>query len=757
MTGNKNQQPTTSLMLLEVLSNATEDAIMLHDFTHVLELNKAAANLFNRPAHKIKGAPLLSVVPEDITSQLQLSKKEFEKEIFIEVEGEIKHYTVKATDLNVSETCIQTITFRDITPLKHTSEKLKEAKNFEQQAHRLAQLGCWSYHFDTDQLEWSDAMYDITGQPREYGPWVDYDMEMYHPDDLYKLFSLFDDPFNIDYPWHKEYRIIRRDGEIRHIQGVVQLIYDKHAKPEKLIGTALDITSLKQTQQALKTSESRLRAIIESTSDLFIILKGNMIDYVSPAIQHIGNYSPSEILFQDYLQFIHPDDRQTVQNNLNKAQQQEENTVIVPECRMRNKAGHYITTELIAKAMYSNPGIDGIVITIRDITERVKHEAEQSRLKQELFQAKKLESIGRLAGGIAHDFKNILMPIKGYADLIQEKLHKGMNTPESELNEISYIKKAAENADELVQQILTFGRRATLHKTSFNVSQLIKESLNILAPTIPSDIKVNVFCDDDENSHLNADFTQLKQVMMNLLTNAIQAMPHGGTLDICASIADASLSNNDDIVISIKDTGKGIPEDFIDKIFDPFFTTRKEQNGNGLGLSVVQGIVKNHNGHINVQSKTGQGTCFSIYLPQTVSFSADKHGNYPFQDERPVTEANILLVEDDEMNRSLIHQILKKSGYHVVSFGTGDEAINYLHKHNNIQLVITDFSMPGTCGTALAKVIKKEHQLPVILLSGSAQKDFIEVSNKYIDAFILKPVSAKELLQQVLLFIPCTA
>jgi len=353
-----------------------------------------------------------------------------------------------------------------------------------------------------------------------------------------------------------------------------------------------------------------------------------------------------------------------------------------------------------------------------DIAERIKAEQEREHLREQLVRAQKMEAVGTLAGGIAHDFNNILTGILGHAQLLAGALKGG---PQDETN-LKQLVAAAERAAALVKKILAFSRQTPGERRLVPVRQVVNEVLSLLRAGLPSAIAMRCVS-NTENDVVMADPTQLHQVLMNLGTNAGYAMgASGGELEVRISRDKVvqpllGLSPGHYVKISVRDTGCGMSPEGMARIFDPFFSTKPVNEGTGLGLAVVHGIVLDHGGAIDVQSRVGQGTAFHIWLP-----AADSAADAPAQTPLPPLAGNerILLVDDEEIVRTVLEKGLQKLGYSVIAESSGQEALARVKATpDDFDLIITDQTMPQMSGLQLAAAIHAiRPNLPIILATG---------------------------------------
>jgi signal transduction histidine kinase/CheY-like chemotaxis protein len=386
-----------------------------------------------------------------------------------------------------------------------------------------------------------------------------------------------------------------------------------------------------------------------------------------------------------------------------------------------------------------------------EIHERKKAEEEKIKLERQLQQAQKMESIGTLAGGIAHDFNNILYPIIGFTELTLAEIPKD-SLAYRNLNEVHIASKRAKS---LVQQILRFSRMDAPGFEPIKIQEVIHESLGLLRASIPSTIEINKNI-DNECGPIKGDPTQIHQVIVNLCTNAYQAMEGTpGRLNISLRIYDKTTENDfEDIkltyeryaMLTIQDTGPGIASDVMEKIFDPYFTTKELGKGTGLGLSVVHGIVKNHGGNILVQSEPGKGTVFHIFLP--IMKEDMETGEIDLADILARGNERLLVVDDEEAILALVKQMLERLGYYVDIRSSSLEALSlFRFKPEQYDLVITDMTMPVMTGLKLAKRLRKINKaIPIILCTGFSEGVSEEKMKAVgIDGFIMKPIVQAEL------------
>lgn len=372
---------------------------------------------------------------------------------------------------------------------------------------------------------------------------------------------------------------------------------------------------------------------------------------------------------------------------------------------------------------------------------------EQKKVEEQLLRAQRMESIGTLAGGIAHDLNNVLSPILMAIDM----LHLSAEDAET----VRWLNLARENAEHgaaMVKQVLSFARGVEGERVSVNLKHIVKDSVKVLSETLPKSIRVGY--EIEPELHLvSADPTQIHQVLMNLCINARDAMPSGGTLTITASnvLLDENYArmfveakSGRHVLLAVTDTGSGMTQEIQKRIFDPFFTTKEIGKGTGLGLSTALTIIKSHDGFINVYSEPGKGTQFTIYLPAAGNAAEKSESKKPLPYPTGSGEI-VLIVEDEENIRQITKATLEKFGYRTLTAADGTEALAiYAQNAGEIRVVLTDMAMPFMDGAATIRALRRlRADLPILAASGLPPA---EISELNVNAFLSKPFTAEKLL-----------
>ena len=471
----------------------------------------------------------------------------------------------------------------------------------------------------------------------------------------------------------------------------------------------------------------------------------NRLTYWNKGAQRLYGWTAEEAIGKDPVEFLFKDKEEPPQLIEAKKIVLEKGEW-TGELHQKTKDGKEIDVESHWTLIRDSEDRPKSILTINmDITDRKKLEAQ-------LLRAQRMESIGTLAGGIAHDLNNMLTPIMLSLDILKEKF-----TDEQSQRLLTILEKNSQRGADLIKQVLSFSRGIEGERKPLQVSDIISEIEKIIRETFPRNIELRNDVPEDLWI-ISADITQLHQVIMNLCVNARDAMPYGGVLSITASNffvdknyvqmhTDAKVGSY--IVITVSDTGTGIPPKIMDRIFEPFFTTKEHGKGTGLGLSTALAIVKSHDGFINVYSEVRKGTAFSIYLP---AIRTEIHEVVEQQLELLAGKGEwILVAEDEESIRDVTFSILEKSGYKVLMANDGAEAVAlYAQNIDKIKVILMDMMMPIMDGQASIQAIRKiNHDVKIIAVSGLAEKDRLAKVADYTNAFLPKPYTAQKLLKTI--------
>ncbi len=481
---------------------------------------------------------------------------------------------------------------------------------------------------------------------------------------------------------------------------------DEHGSVTHVIEAMRDITDLILTGEALRESEERHRTAIENSPDGVAIVQGGQPLFVNQKFVEIFGYDrPEEIIGKPLSTVLHTDDRNQFEE-VSYERQKDGPVILRHEFKGIRKGGEPILIEVSATQI-NYRGEMASLVYLRDITERKRKEQEMASLQEQLRQSQKMEAIGLLAGGIAHDFGNLLAIIQGYSELSLLKLPK-----EDPLREdIEQVKNAGVRAKDLIGRLLAFSRRQIFQTSVLDLNTILRDLEKMLRRIIGEDIELVTLLASDLGK-VEADPGQVEQILLNLAVNARDAMPSGGKLTIETTNTEldktyarshVAVKPGRYLMVSVSDTGIGMTPEVRERVFEPFFTTKDRGKGTGLGLSTVYGIVKQSGGNIWVYSEPGYGTTFKIYLPR-VDEALQQAGEKKLLEEFPRGNETILVVEDEEKVLKLVLQILRVQGYRVLEAPRSGDALLICEQHESpIHLMVTDVVMPGMNGQELAK------------------------------------------------------
>jgi two-component system, cell cycle sensor histidine kinase and response regulator CckA len=514
------------------------------------------------------------------------------------------------------------------------------------------------------------------------------------------------------------------------------------------------IESRRAAEAALRESEERFRVFFESSPDAckFVTSEGVFID-INRAAEEMFGYRRDEVVGKTVpeLGLFHDDSLPIARTMANDCL---EGVACPPaELTVVHRSGRQLVVEARTVAVRFRDGF-GILTALRDISARKQAEIAQRRLEEQLRQASKMEAVGRLAGGVAHDFNNLLTGIRGFTDILISGVAEG-DPAHADLLE---IQRATQRAATLTGQLLAFSRKQMVEPVVVDLNQLLSGAMGILERLIGEDVHV-VFRPAANLHAVRIDPSGMEQVLINLAVNARDAMPQGGQLSIETSEVqvDAEMCRNHldakpgrHILLSVKDTGVGMPEGVLSRLFEPFFTTKGLGRGTGLGLSIIYGIIQQGGGFVLVESDVGRGSTFRIYLPAVL----DKPTVHAASVEPELAKGTetILLVEDEVLVRSLVSKFLNSQGYRVLSAARGSDAIQLAAEHGSrIDLLLSDVILPNMNGRQIYE--RLAHSMPslrVLFMSGYTEN--IIAPHGVLEGgfyFVQKPFSLKELARKV--------
>lgn len=743
----------------DVLYEKTNDIIYAHDLEwKLLSLNPAVERILGYAAGDLLGKDILKAVHPDSASRIRCrletrlrnpDRKMGPLELLIYTkDGREKWLEVNATLLTSAEGdpyAVQGIA-RDITDRKQAEGNLQVSEQkyraiFENTNAAMVILD------EDDVLVLVNGRFEqITGYSREEVEDRRTWMSFVDPGDMDRLMAYHAARMQgREAPRNYEFKLLRKDGGIKHVHITVAFIEGTR----QCVLSMTDLTELKRAQSFLQESEERYRTFLNATSD-GAFMKDENFRYIlanRTFLEKFGLGEECDILGKCDDEIFPPDIARLAGRSDRSAL--EAGRLVVVEEHLRNQI---LETRKFPVALHN--GKTGIGALIRDITEIRRSDEEKKRLEVALERAGKLEALGMLTGSVAHDLNNVLGGIVSLPELLMMKLEDG-NPMKKQLD---IIRRSGEKAARIVQDMLTLTRRSLANATVVSFNDIIAmhfetpehDKLQFYHPDVRFEMRL-----DEQLPNIVGSPLHLSKTVMNLLSNAAEAMPQGGTVTIATEYRyiDQPIRGYDDIregdyvVVTVTDTGVGIPREDIERIFEPFYTKKvMGRSGTGLGMTVVWGTVKDHKGYIDVQSEVGKGTTFSLYFPATRKKVKKEKDRVPM--ERYMGNGQTLLVVDDVPDQlELASSMLSRMGYRVVTASSGENALEYLKDHF-VDLVVLDMIMePGIDGLETYKRILELHPgQKAIITSGYVEKTRIQEAQKLgVGTFIKKPYVLEEI------------
>jgi PAS domain S-box-containing protein len=565
-----------------------------------------------------------------------------------------------------------------------------------------------------------------------------------HPDDRESIYSQWHIAVQTQQEFASEHRFVTPQGRVNWVFVKAIGIYDESGILNGYIGTMMDITEQQAALRERQAAEQKIQeqaALLNIATDAIIVRDlENRIQFWNQGAESIYGWQATQALGQKTTELFHADVPPEVTI---AAQTVRSQGAWQGELHQLTKTGTEVIVESRWTLVRDDAGNPTSILSVdTDITEK-------KSLEQQFLRAQRLESLGSLASGIAHDLNNVLTPIVGAAQLLPMTLP---NLDDRNRRLLNMLVESSKRGSGLVKQILTFARGMDGERTTLQVRHILAEIISVARQTFPKSIEIQVNNASEDLWMVSVDATQIHQVLMNLFVNARDAMPDGGSLTassqnmvIDADSAQLQLPVGAYILITIADTGIGMASEILDRIFDPFFTTK--ETGTGLGLSTVQGIVKAHGGAIEVESEVGRGTCFKIYLPAI--YSKEAESSAAAADLSDGKGQLVLVVDDESAIREIAKESLETYNYRVMVASDGIEAIDiYAQNHRSIAIVLIDMMMPNldTRSTILA-LQQINPQVQIVVMSGSYLNLEAMVDRSHVSAFLTKPFTTTALLE----------
>jgi PAS domain S-box-containing protein len=724
----------------------------------IVDANPAACAFYGWPCEALTQKTISDINTlsgEQIRAEMAAAVSEQRDHFFFRhrrADGSVRDVEVLSGPIQVRGRSLLYSIITDITERKRVEEALARSEAFQRAMIACSPVALYSIDAQGNVLTWNTSAERIFGWRadevlRRPLPIV--------PDDKQAEFKRIRSSLLAGQAF-ANLEVVRRkkDGSLISCSFSCAPILDEGGAVIGIMGAVEDITERKRGEAALKASEKRFRLLVESAPDAVFVQTDGYFNYLNPAaLRLFGAAAPEELTGRPVLERLHPDFREAVRDRMRQVKDKKLMAPRLEEIFLRLD-GSPVHVEVSAVPIHY-AGSDGALVFARDITAVIQARIQQSRLEEQLHQAQKLESVGRLAGGVAHDFNNILLVILGISEMALEDVahdhphHKPLKA----------IHGAALRAKDLTRQLLAFSRKQLLEIKVVDVNRVVKGFCGLLGRLLGEDIVLKLALAPQPLA-VKADAAQLEQVLMNLAVNARDAMAGGGTLtietaavalgDVCAE-KKIGLPPGDYAMIGVGDTGCGMPKNIMAHIFEPFFTTKDKEKGTGLGLATTYGIVKQHEGGIWAHSEPGCGTTFKVYLP-LCSEPAAVEVQPVRRHDCAAGDATVLVVEDEESVRRLAADILRRGGYRVIESDSVEDAVRRAADHGGaLHLVLADVVMPGMKGPEVyARICAHHPEARVLYMSGYTEDVIAQrgVLQEGVE-FIQKPFSVTGLLEKI--------
>ena len=749
----------TSDPLGQLLDSLSDPALVVARDDRVELANSFALDLLGYEAHELRGLAVGSLfaegAPESLLHPCRTAPAQPTPSLGWSLrrrDGKRIPAEIVCIPLLVEDGSGVLVLVRGVTERKRVEDDVRKSEERLRQAVRVAQIGIFDHDHRPDTHYWSPRQREIYGWGESEVVTLPGFLAVVHPDDRDAIASAVRRAHDSagEGKFDVEHRIIRRDGEVRWVQTRSVTFFAEESDrpgPVRTVGAVVDVTERKMAEEALE-GRDRLAAILDATPDLVAIAEphGNLL-YLNLSARRFLGIGSGDDISKRALSDGHPDPARRLLTEI-AIPTAVHDGVWKGETSYQRANGQELPVSLLVLAHGRADGRVAFLSTIaRDLSK-------EKNLEAQFLQAQKMEAIGRMAGGVAHDFNNILSVILSYASLAAAGLPEGHPSRD----DLEEVRSSAERAAALTRQMLAFSRKQVLQPRVIDTNAVLDGMAPMMRRLIGEDIELVVAL-APVACHIRADPRHLEQAILNLVANARDAMPKGGklVLETRASVLDEDFARSHvDVrpgphaIISVADTGVGMDVATRTRIFEPFFTTKGPGQGTGLGLSTVFGIVKQSGGSIWVHSEAARGTTFTMCFPRT---------DEPVRVEAPgpgplvsATEATVLVVEDEPQVRKLVVSVLHRAGYRVLEAGGPMEALELARgRAGKLDLLLTDVVMPQMNGKQLAEALATMHPETRVLYMSGYTRDTIAhqgVLDKGVN-FLPKPITPDALLKAV--------
>jgi len=626
-------------------------------------------------------------------------------------------------------------------------ESLKESEERLRLAVEAAHIGVWQWDIPSDRVSWDAKKHDVFGLAQgSFAGTKDAFFELVYPDDRAALQAALTAALDHGVPYQNEFRIIGASGDIRWISNLAQISRDDDGRPIRMIGVVHDVTERHTIEKTLRDSEQKFRSFVETTSEWIweVDIEG-FLTYSNPVVETILGYRPEELLGKSLAAFVHDADQDLVQRVLKDAVAHKRGwTGMSVRCRHRDQSYRHLECHGLP-VLDDRGNVVGFRGSDRDVTDRL--DADQARRD-----ASRLEAIGRLAGGFAHHFNNLLTVIVGHGDLALD------GAQDTDLQrDLDAVRQAAQRGTLLTRQLLAFAGKQLMRPRAVDLNAELHQMHRTLQRLVGGDIELRMRLDPALWT-VCVDPAQLEIALVNLTANAEEAMPNGGVLTITtANVAstdaqalhEPEVMPGDYVVISVTDTGKGMTTDVAEKAFEPFFTT-KEIGAEivGLGLPTCYGIVAQQGGHIRMHTEPNVGSTFRLFLRRASSEAVATKATTLFSSPDSTI---VLIVDDDETVSKVAARILRARGYTVLEAHNGADALAVVRSWQGpIHVLLTSVTMVGMNGPDLAAQLTRERPgVQTVFMSGPGHEAIVQCLQTAGSVVVRKPFTPGDLATSV--------
>ncbi len=710
----------------------------------IIDVNEAALQAHGYQREELIGRPITCIDPF-LTPEVvrrRMAEMEKDKAGFLQVQhrrkdGSLFHAEVRTTMIHLDGRPLLLSSERDVTERRIAEAEVRSLHNLLQASQSIAKVGGWEIDLETNALFWTQETYRIhETSPEEYQPTLETAIRFYAPESLAVIQEAVEKAVEEGRPFDLELQLITAKGRRLWVHTTSRLIHE-HGRVSKVIGAFQDITETKLAEQALLESKARLQRAekVAGFGNWELALAEGIIRGSVGAAEIYGLHG-CEWPIHEVQALALPEYRAMLDASLTNILERGQPFSVKFRIR-RPIDGQVRHIHSLAEYDCNRGFLFGV---LHDITGLELAEEERAKLQAQLLQSQKMESLGSLAGGVAHDMNNVLGAILGIASASIQAQPEGS----AAYRAFDTISQAATRGGKMVKSLLSFARQTTAEEHKLDLNSLLEEEVNLLERTVLSRVQLHIDFDPDLFPILG-DASALTHAIMNLCVNAVDAMPEGGILTLQTRNVDI-----DWVEVNVEDTGAGMPPEVLEKAMDPFFTTKGVGKGTGLGLSMVYSTVKAHRGQIDIQSEPGRGTCVRMRLP-----TCD-----PTSTSEPVLDAvvkpeqgllKVLIIDDDELIHASVGSMLETIGHTVLTAQSGEEALVKLEAGLEPDLVILDMNMPGLGGSGtLPRLRVLKPALPVLLSTGRADQLALDlVASTPNTTLLSKPFSLSNLEQAI--------